>query len=171
VTQQEAALAPPDVVELFARTFPDDSLLLLLTDRAEELAQAYVADGILTAKYIDDARHVVIATTQRTVSGSSSVGTSSISPTTSENRVLIASIPCTVIPLCGSSVRQSLFMETKTKTFDAVAESRKWKESVGRATEGMTREEVLAYFDPKAVHHRFQQALERSRQQQASERS
>jgi hypothetical protein len=62
-------------------------------------------------------------------------------------------------------------METKTKTFDAVAESRKWKESVGRATEGMTREEVLAYFDPKAVHHRFQQALERSRQQQASERS
>jgi len=63
VTQQEAALAPPDVVELFARTFPDDSLLLLLTDRAEELAQAYVADGILTAKYIDDARHVAIATT------------------------------------------------------------------------------------------------------------
>ena len=35
-------------------------------------------------------------------------------------------------------------METRTKTFGAVAESRKWKEPVGRATEGMTREEVLA---------------------------
>jgi len=32
VTQQEAALAPPDVVQLFAQTFPNDSLLLPLTD-------------------------------------------------------------------------------------------------------------------------------------------
>jgi predicted nucleic acid-binding protein len=63
VTQQEAALAPPEVVELFARTFSDDSLLLPLSERAEELAQAYVTAGILTAKYIDDARHVAIATT------------------------------------------------------------------------------------------------------------
>ena len=59
-------------------------------------------------------------------------------------------------------------METKTKTFDAVAESRKWKESVARETEGMTREEILAYFDPKVVHQRFQQALERSRRQEPS---
>ena len=63
VTQQEAALAPPIVVELFAGTFPRDSMLLPLSDRAEELAQAYVAHGILTAKWIDDARHVAIATT------------------------------------------------------------------------------------------------------------
>ena len=63
VTQQEAALAPPEVVQLFARTFPDDSVLLSLTDRAEELARAYVQAGVLTAKYIDDARHVAIATT------------------------------------------------------------------------------------------------------------
>ena len=62
-------------------------------------------------------------------------------------------------------------METKTKTFDAVAESRKWKESVARETEGMTREEVLAYFDPETVHQRFQQALERARQQEASAES
>ena len=34
-----------------------------MTDRAEELARAYVQAGILTAKYIDDARHVAIATT------------------------------------------------------------------------------------------------------------
>jgi hypothetical protein len=59
-------------------------------------------------------------------------------------------------------------METKTKTFDAVAESRKWKESVARDTEGMTREEVLAYFAREAVHRRFQEALERAREREAS---
>ena len=63
VTQDEAALAPAEVVELFARTFPEDSLLLPLSLRAEELAQAYITNGVLTAKYIDDARHVAIATT------------------------------------------------------------------------------------------------------------
>jgi hypothetical protein len=63
VTQQEAALAPPEVVRLFARTFPDDSALLSLTDRAEELARAYVQGGVITARYMDDARHVAIATT------------------------------------------------------------------------------------------------------------
>ena len=62
-------------------------------------------------------------------------------------------------------------METKTKTFDAVAESRQWKESVARETEGMTREEVLAYFDPKNVRRRFQQALERARHQGPSAKS
>ncbi len=66
--------------------------------------------------------------------------------------------------MSGSSVRPSLFMDTKTKTFDAVAESRKWKESVARATEGMSREEILAYFDREAVRRRFQEALERARQ-------
>jgi hypothetical protein len=40
VTQQEAALAPPNVVRLFARTLPDYSSLLPLTARAEELARA-----------------------------------------------------------------------------------------------------------------------------------
>jgi hypothetical protein len=62
-------------------------------------------------------------------------------------------------------------METKNKTFDAVKESRKWKESVGRATEGMTREEVLAYFDREAVHRRFQEALERAREREGSSKS
>ena len=58
-------------------------------------------------------------------------------------------------------------METTTKTFDAVAESRKWKEAVARETEGMTREQVVAYFDRDAVQRRFLSALERSRQQEA----
>ena len=56
-------------------------------------------------------------------------------------------------------------METTTKTFDAVAESRKWKEAVARETEGMTRDEVVAHFDRDAVHRRFQSALERTSQQ------
>lgn len=63
VTQAEAVLAPADVVRLFARTFPDDAALLDLTPRAEELAQAYVAAGVVSPRYVDDARHVAIATT------------------------------------------------------------------------------------------------------------
>jgi len=63
VTQQEAILAPANVVRLFAQTFPDDSTLLELTARAEELAQAYLAADVVSAKYIDDARHVAVATT------------------------------------------------------------------------------------------------------------
>jgi hypothetical protein len=53
-------------------------------------------------------------------------------------------------------------METKIKTFDAVAESRRWKESTAHETQGMTRDQILAYFDREAVHRRFQQALKRS---------
>ena len=63
VTQQEMTLAPPDVVRLFAQAFPDDSALLELTTRAEELAKAYVEADVVSIKYINDARHVAIATT------------------------------------------------------------------------------------------------------------
>jgi hypothetical protein len=54
-------------------------------------------------------------------------------------------------------------METKTKTFDAVAESRRWKEAVARKTKGMTRAEVMAYFEHEAVHRRFQESLARAK--------
>ena len=57
-------------------------------------------------------------------------------------------------------------MEMTTKTFDAVAESRKWKEAVAHETEGMTREQVMSYFDRDAVQRRFLSALERSGQQE-----
>jgi hypothetical protein len=59
-------------------------------------------------------------------------------------------------------------MLTTTKSFDAVIESRKWKEAVARETTGMTREQVLAYFDRDAVRRRFQEALTRARQKTAS---
>jgi hypothetical protein len=62
-------------------------------------------------------------------------------------------------------------MEMTTKTFDAVAESRKWKETVARETEGMTRDETVAYFDREAVSRRFQTALERAGQQETDSTS
>ncbi len=59
-------------------------------------------------------------------------------------------------------------METTTKSFDAVAESRKWKEAVSLETAGMTCDQVVAYFDQDAVQRRFQIALENSRKQESS---
>jgi hypothetical protein len=53
-------------------------------------------------------------------------------------------------------------MQTTIKSFDAVAESRKWKEAVARDTEGMTSEQLLAYFDRKKTIERMRQARERA---------
>jgi hypothetical protein len=55
-------------------------------------------------------------------------------------------------------------MKAKTKKFDAVAESRKWKEAVAKETEGMTTEEVMAYFDRAAVRRDFETALRQAEQ-------
>jgi hypothetical protein len=55
-------------------------------------------------------------------------------------------------------------MKAKTKTFDAVAESCKWKEAVAKETEGMTPDETLAHFDRAAVRRRFEEALRRAEQ-------
>jgi len=55
-------------------------------------------------------------------------------------------------------------MKARTKKFDAVAESRKWKEAVAKETEGMTPDEVVAYFDRAVVRRRFRAALRRAEQ-------
>lgn len=55
-------------------------------------------------------------------------------------------------------------MKAGTKRFDAVAESRKWKESVAQETAGMTPEETVAYFQREAVRRRFEAALRRAEQ-------
>jgi len=55
-------------------------------------------------------------------------------------------------------------MKARTKRFDAVAESRKWKEAVAKETEGMTPDETMAYFDRAAVRRRFDAALRRAEQ-------
>lgn len=59
-------------------------------------------------------------------------------------------------------------MKARMKTFDAVAESRKWKEAVARQTEGMTTEQTMAYFDRAAVRRRFEAALRRAEQEDQS---
>jgi len=55
-------------------------------------------------------------------------------------------------------------MKARPRKFDAVAESRKWKEAVAKETEGMTPEETIAYFDRTAVRRRFEAALRRAKQ-------
>jgi F0F1-type ATP synthase delta subunit len=46
-------------------------------------------------------------------------------------------------------------METKTKAFDAVAESRKWREATSRKLNTMSREERLEYL--RQVRERYAQ--------------
>lgn len=55
-------------------------------------------------------------------------------------------------------------MRARTKKFDAVAESRNWKEAVAKETEGMTVEQTIAYFDRAAVRRRFDAALRKAEQ-------
>lgn len=45
-------------------------------------------------------------------------------------------------------------METKIKTFDAVAESRKWREAASRKLNAMSRAERLAYLKALGVRVR-----------------
>lgn len=59
---QELIGAPDNVRRLFADTFDPAADLLLATAEAETLAQAYLAAGVVTAKFADDARHVAICT-------------------------------------------------------------------------------------------------------------
>ena len=54
-------------------------------------------------------------------------------------------------------------MGTKTKRFDAVSESRKWKESVAAKTEGLTSEQTVSYFEYQAVRRRFDEVLRRAK--------
>ncbi len=48
---------------------------------------------------------------------------------------------------------------------DAVAESRKWKEAVAKETEGMTAEQIVAYFDHASVRRRLDAVLRRGEQE------
>ena len=52
-------------------------------------------------------------------------------------------------------------METKTKAFDAVAESRKWREATSRKLDAMTVEERLTYLQSVRERHA---AVQRNRQ-------
>ena len=61
VTFDELTAAPPRVRELFASTFPTESILDITTE-AESLAATYVSRHVLPPKFTDDARHVAACT-------------------------------------------------------------------------------------------------------------
>lgn len=55
-------------------------------------------------------------------------------------------------------------METKTKAFDAVAESRKWREATSRKLDAMTLQERLAYLHSARERFLAEQKTRRQRQ-------
>ncbi len=61
VVHQELSVAPEKVNELFQEFLPVAQLLDIGSD-ALALQQAYIAEGILTEKWYDDALHVALAT-------------------------------------------------------------------------------------------------------------
>lgn len=64
VTIKELAKAPERVRDFFERSFPPENIFDL-DDETENLAGAYLAQGVLTARYADDARHVAACTVAR----------------------------------------------------------------------------------------------------------
>jgi hypothetical protein len=65
VTENEIQSAPSKIKEFFTGTFADADQVLPLTGESEKLARAYVGAGVVTPKYVDDARHVAIATVEQ----------------------------------------------------------------------------------------------------------
>ena len=61
VTRDEIQGAPEPVRELFANTFPPESLLRP-NDEMDDLAAVYVAQKVVPPKYGDDALHVAVCT-------------------------------------------------------------------------------------------------------------
>ena len=65
VTESEIQGAPPEIRKFFIEIFTDAGQLLPLTEESEKLAQAYVKAVVVSPNYLDDARHVAIATVKQ----------------------------------------------------------------------------------------------------------
>lgn len=65
LTADELVPAPSNVRDLFDTTF-DPAGVLDLTDDMDRLASAYVAHGVVSTRYENDARHVAASTLART---------------------------------------------------------------------------------------------------------
>jgi hypothetical protein len=65
LVRDEIENAPAHVRNHFAQTFTEEESLLAFDEEMETLAEAYVAQGVVTQKYIEDAGHVAIATVCR----------------------------------------------------------------------------------------------------------
>ena len=64
MTEAEIQAAPAKVQKLLSGHF-GDSQILSLTAEAETLAQAYLAAKVVSQNFVDDARHVAIATVEQ----------------------------------------------------------------------------------------------------------
>ena len=64
VAAEELASAPERVRELFQRSFTPETVLDV-SDEMDELAAACLAQGVVTPRYADDARHVAACTVAR----------------------------------------------------------------------------------------------------------
>jgi len=65
VTESEIQNAPAEIQKFFIETFADAGQVLPLTEESEKLARAYIATGVVSPNYADDARHVAIATVEQ----------------------------------------------------------------------------------------------------------
>ena len=64
VAAEELAQAPERVRDLFQRSFTPENVFDV-TEEMDQLAAAYLAQGVITPKYTDDARHVAASTVAR----------------------------------------------------------------------------------------------------------
>lgn len=65
ITFDETTEAPPDVRDLFQRTFGSAANLLMVDNEMEELARDYIAAKVISPKFHDDARHVAVVSVLR----------------------------------------------------------------------------------------------------------
>lgn len=63
LTEAEIAQAPEQVQQVLIELLKRNCEVLIETVESMELAQKYIATGILSSNYEDDARHVALATT------------------------------------------------------------------------------------------------------------
>jgi predicted nucleic acid-binding protein len=154
----EIAQAPEAVRALVGTSFaPAD--VLHVTVEMEDLAAAYMAEKVVPPNYDDDARHVAICTVAR------------LEHLVSWNFKHLANLrreagfnAVNVLqgyPPCASWLQPSSSMATKKKTFDAVAESRRWRIQTGRRLAKMTpaqrrehlRRTTEAFFADQPTRH------------------
>ena len=62
IVSTEIANAPKEVIAKYAELLEFDPTILELSESAIELADIYISRKILTPNYLDDARHIAIAT-------------------------------------------------------------------------------------------------------------
>ncbi len=65
VTAQEISTAPEHVRDHYANTFNSPEMIIGLSDEMEDLAEAYLKQGVVPLKYEDDANHVAACTVAR----------------------------------------------------------------------------------------------------------